>query len=275
MPTAEDDFAPTAGVMPTLFVGHGSPMNAIEDNEFSQAWIAAGKELPRPAAILCVSAHWETHGTFVTAMERPRTIHDFGGFPRALHEQQYPTPGSPALASLIRETTMAVEIGGVTEMLQIHRDHSWGLDHGAWSVLMRLFPHADVPVVQLSLDRARPPVFHYALGQALSPLRRRGVLIVGSGNIVHNLGVWCQEDRAYDWALSFDDTIRRLVEAGDHQAIVDFGRLGMDARLAIPTNEHFLPLLYVLGAHGAKEPLRFFAEKVTYCSMSMRSIRVG
>jgi 4,5-DOPA dioxygenase extradiol len=254
--------------MPTLFVGHGSPMNAIEDNIFSRAWADLGRSVPRPHAILCVSAHWETRGTKVTAMERPKTIHDFGGFPPALYAQQYPAPGSPDLARLVQKTGTATPVG---------LDQSWGLDHGAWSVLSRMFPGADIPVVQLSLDYTQPPAYHYALGRALQPLRKRGVLIVGSGNIVHNLRAARLDDEqgAYDWAREFDETARRLIVAGDHQALVDYERLGQSARLSIPTNEHYLPLLYVLGLQEPGEAVHFFADRVVYYALSMRSFRIG
>ena len=268
MALPQPDFAESAAKMPALFIGHGSPMNAIEDNEFCQAWMEAGRSLPRPQAILCISAHWETSGTQVTAMERPRTIHDFGGFPPALYAQQYPAPGSPALAQLVQETVKNVGIG---------LDASWGLDHGAWSVLTRMFPQADIPVVQLSLDATQPPAFHYALGQALRPLRNRGILIVGSGNIVHNLRAARLDDEhgAYDWAREFDETARRLIMAGDHQALVNYQRLGQSARLAIPTDEHYLPLLYVLGLQEPDEEVRFFAERIVYYALSMRSLQIG
>lgn len=259
------DVAESHERMPILFVGHGSPMNAIEDNEFSRAWAEIGRALPRPQAILCVSAHWETRGTHVTAMAAPRTIYDFYGFPRDLYRQKYPAPGSPALARLVQQT-VSVPIG---------LDQSWGLDHGAWSVLIRMFPNADIPVVQLSLDATQPPAYHYELGRALVPLRRRGVMIVGSGNAVHNLQIMCWEDRAYDWAMEFDAAVQRLILAGDHRALVDYDNLGRSAALSIPTNEHYLPLLYVLGLKEEGEPLSFFAERVTYCSISMRSLRIG
>ena len=268
MPSFQPDFPESSEQMPVLFVGHGSPMNAIEDNVFSRGWAQAGAAPPRPQAILCVSAHWETIGTQVTAAERPRTIHDFGGFPRELYAQQYPAPGSPELAQLVQSTVKDVSVG---------LDTRWGLDHGAWSVLLRMFPQADIPVVQLSLDRTQPPAFHYAVGQALRPLRRRGVLIMGSGNMVHNLYAACfeDEDGAYDWAAEFDETLRRLIVSGDHAAIVDYTRWGRNASLSIPTNEHFLPLLYVLGAQEPGEPVRFFNDRLNYCSLSMRSVWVG
>ncbi len=265
MPSPQPDFSLLSERMPVLFVGHGSPMNAIENNVFSRAWAEIGAALPRPRAILCVSAHWETVGTQITAMVQPRTIHDFGGFPLQLYAQQYPAPGSPELAQLVQTTVKDARVGF---------DLRWGLDHGAWSVLLRMFPQADIPVVQLSLDRTQPPAYHYALGQALAPLRQRGVLIVGSGNMVHNLRAVCfeDEDGAYPWATEFDETLRRLIAAGDHDPIVNYGRLGTSAGLSIPTNEHFLPLLYVLGARQAGETVRFFNDKITYCSLSMRSV---
>jgi 4,5-DOPA dioxygenase extradiol len=252
--------------LPALFVGHGSPMNAIEDNAFSRAWLSEGRALPRPAAILCISAHWETDGTRVTAQAQPPTIHDFGGFPRALYEQQYPAPGSPELAQLVCDTVTGT---------QVRLDHAWGLDHGTWSVLRRLFPAADVPVVQLSLDRALSPADHYALAQQLRPLRRRGVLVVGSGNIVHNLRRVDWQDGAYDWAVEFDTTVERLIRTRDHAALIHYPDLGPAARLAVPTNEHYQPLLYALALQADDEPVTFFAEGVTLGSISMRSLRLG
>jgi 4,5-DOPA dioxygenase extradiol len=252
--------------LPALFVGHGSPTNAIEDNEFSRSWAEAGSALPRPRAILCVSAHWETQGTYVTAMRKPKTIHDFYGFPQALFEMQYPAPGSPALARLTQETVKKSVIAP---------DEAWGLDHGAWSVLSRMFPAADIPVVQLSLDRGREPEAHYELARDLRALRKRGVLILGSGNIVHNLGRLVWQDTAYDWAVEFDERVKRLIASGDHDAIIQYQRLGQAARLAVPTNEHFLPLLYILALQDGEDEVGFFADKVTLGSMSMRSVRIG
>ena len=252
--------------LPALFVGHGSPTNAIEDNEFSRSWAETGSALPRPRASLCVSAHWETQGAYVTAMRKPRTIHDFAGFPRALFEMQYPAPGSPALARLAQETL---------KQSVVAPDEAWGLDHGAWSVLTRMFPAADIPVVQLSLDRGQAPEAHYELARDLRALRKRGVLILGSGNIVHNLGRLVWQDTVYDWAVEFDETMRRLILAADHSAIIHYERLGQAARLAVPTNEHFLPLLYVLALREHDEAIRFFAEKVTLGAISMRSLQIG
>jgi len=259
-------FAQSEVRMPAFFLGHGSPMNAIEDNEFSRAWIEAGRSVPRPQAILCVSAHWETAGSQVTAMDQPRTIHDFYGFPRQLYEMRYPAPGSPGLARLIQETVRTASVGP---------DHDWGLDHGTWSVLCRLFPGADIPVVQLSLDHTQGPAFHYELGKELRPLRHKGVLIVGSGNIVHNLGLLAWQDVAYDWALDFDDRIKQSILAGDHQPVIHYDQLGQSARLAVPTNEHYLPLLYALAVQEPDDQVSFFAAKVTMGSVSMRSLRIG
>lgn len=262
-----DTMFPDIGIkMPALFVGHGNPMNAIEENEFSRAWAAAAKLIPTPRAILCISAHWETDGTAVTASDRPETIHDFGGFPPELYRVQYPSPGLPALAELVRETVRQAAVAASFDR---------GLDHGAWSVLCRMFPNADVPVVQLSLDRTKAPAFHYGLGKELKELRSRGVLIVGSGNIVHNLGMVEWQDTSYDWAVEFDARIQRLVISGDHDALIHYEKIGRVARLAIPTNEHYLPLLYVLALQEKNEKVGFFAEKVTMGSLSMRSLMIG
>jgi 4,5-DOPA dioxygenase extradiol len=252
--------------MPVLFVGHGSPTNAIEDNEFSRAWADAAESIPRPSAVLCISAHWETNGTLATATERPGTIHDFYGFPRPLYEVSYPASGAPELARLVMETVRGT---------RVRSDLDRGLDHGAWSVLRRMYPEADIPVVQLSLDRAMAPAFHYELGKELAGLRREGVLIVGSGNIVHNLGGIVWEDTASDWAVEFDEAVKRLILSGDHGAIVHYPDLGRAARLSVPTNEHLLPLLYVLALQDKGEDIRFFTDKVTLGSISMRSLRIG
>ena len=256
----------TEATMPVLFIGHGSPMNAIEDTEFSRAWAEVARSLPKPKAVLCVSAHWETEGTRVTAMEQPKTIHDFYGFPPALFEKRYPAPGSPDLARMTQK---------LMRESHVELDSEWGLDHGAWSVLCQMYPKADVPVVQLSLDQRKEPALHYELGRELRGLRKKGVLIVGSGNIVHNLREIAWEDTAYDWALEFDAKMKDLIVSGDHQAIVDYSKLGRSARLAVPTLEHYLPLLYVLGAQTEADEVKFFADKVTLGSISMRSVRLG
>jgi 4,5-DOPA dioxygenase extradiol len=241
-------------------------MNAVEDNEFSRAWAEMGQALPRPKAIVCVSAHWETAGTLVTAMEQPKTIYDFYGFPQELYAKRYPAPGSPDLARRVQ---------GTVSKVQVRADLNWGLDHGTWSVLCRMFPDADIPVVQLSLDRTREPADHYELGKELASLRNKGILIVGSGNIVHNLGRVVWNDQAYDWAIEFDATIKQLILSGDHDSIVHYQKLGQVARLAIPTNEHFLPLLYILALQDKGEQIAFLTDRVTYGSLSMRSIRNG
>jgi len=276
--TREDAERPDAGVgndavktvsdvrMPVLFLGHGSPINAIEENAFSRAWADASGPIPRPRAVLCISAHWETDGTRVTAMERPATIHDFSGFPRPLYEVSYPAPGSPELARRVVATVRGARVG---------LDPDRGLDHGAWSVLRRMYPEADIPVLQLSLDRTKEPAVHYGLGKELAALRREGVLIVGSGNLVHNLGLMTWEDKAYDWAIEFDETVKRLILSGDHDAIVRYPELGRVARLSVPTNEHFLPLLYVLALQEKGEGIRFFSDQVTLGSISMRSLSIG
>lgn len=264
---AVDSF-PSTPPMPVLFLGHGSPMNAIEDNPFTQAWRSIGRELPRPTAILCISAHWETQGTFVTGMERPRTIHDFGGFPQALFDVQYPAPGSPALVEATQQAATSQHIGV---------DHQWGLDHGAWSVIMHLFPKADVPVVQLSLDRRMSPRQHYDLARELAVLRRKGVLIVGSGNMVHNLGTlnWQQPESAFDWAAEAHDRMRSLIRSGDHAPLIDFSKQGRAFQLSIPTPEHFLPLLYTLGMQERNEDLCLFNERTVMGSIAMTSVKLG
>jgi 4,5-DOPA dioxygenase extradiol len=263
-PTAE--FADYPTKMPVLFVGHGSPMNAIEDNEFSRAWTDMGKSLPTPKAILCISAHWETGGTKVTAMERPKTIYDFYGFPPELYAVQYPVPGFPGLARFVQ---------GEVRKNSLSLDFNWGLDHGTWSVLNRMFPSANIPVVQLSLDSTKDPAYHYELGRELKALRNKGVLILGSGNMVHNLRLVRWEDGAYDWALEFDEIMKQRILSGDHDAIVHYQQFGRIASLAVPTNEHFLPLLYVLALKEAGEEVSFFADRVTMGSISMRSLTIG
>jgi 4,5-DOPA dioxygenase extradiol len=256
----------TGATMPALFIGHGNPMNAIEDNEFSRAWAEVARSLPKPQAVLCVSAHWETEGTRVTAMKQPRTIHDFYGFPPSLYEKRYLAPGSPDLARMAK---------GLVRQASVGLDLDWGLDHGAWAVLCRMFPEADVPVIQLSLDQRKEPAFHYELGRELKGLRKKGVLIIGSGNIVHNLREIAWEDTAYDWAVEFDAQVKVLILAGDHKKIIHYSKLGPAARLAVPTPEHYLPLLYALGVQHESDGVSFFADKVTLGSMSMRSVRIG
>lgn len=263
---------PEAGVSdlgPALFLGHGSPLNALEDNASSRAWTELGRALPRPAAVLCVSAHWETAGWRVTAMERPRTIHDFRGFPPALHAAQYPAPGSPALAQ---------RVCALLEGLDARPTQDWGLDHGAWSLLCRLLPQADVPVVQLSLNQAADPREHLELGRLLRPLRREGVWVLGSGNLVHNLGRLDWEDAAgaspQAWAVEFDEWVRERILTGDGEALARAEEQPLWP-LAAPTREHFLPLLPILGLREPGEACAFLTERIVMGSLSMRSLRLG
>lgn len=254
--------------MPVFFFGHGSPMNAIEENEFSKGWQATAANLPKPNAILCISAHWETRGTFVTAMEKPRTIHDFGGFPRELFEVEYAAPGSPAIATETQAAIKSTPVG---------LDQSWGLDHGCWSVVKHLYPNADVPVLQLSLDRTQSPQWHYQLAKELAVLRRKGVLIVGSGNIVHNLGVmnWRTPEQGYDWADVAHEKIKKLIVEGNHTALADYQSLGREVQLSVPTPEHYLPLLYTLGLQETNEEPSFFNDKTVYGSIAMTSVKIA
>jgi 4,5-DOPA dioxygenase extradiol len=258
----------TTDKMPVLFIGHGSPMNAIEENEFSGGWHAIAATLPAASAILCVSAHWETDGTLVTAMEQPRTIHDFIGFPRELFAVEYPAPGSPELAA---------ETGRVVRSAEVRPDTQWGLDHGCWSVMKHLYPKADVPVIQLSLNRKLAPRRHYELARELAPFRRKGVLIVGSGNIVHNLGLidWRQQEEGYEWAREADETVKKLVQEDRIDRLVDFPSPGKEMALAVPTPEHYLPLLYALGVKEDGDSIAFFNERIVLGSISMTSIRIG
>ena len=255
--------------MPVLFVGHGNPMNAIEETPFVAAWRETAAQLPRPSAILCVSAHWETEGTFVTSMPNPRTIHDFYGFPDALYRVDYPAPGLPELAE---------RVCGLIHSTSVRPDSmvTWGLDHGAWTVLRRMYPDADIPVVQLSLDRTRPARWHYEMARELMPLRQQGVLIVGSGNLVHNLRLLTWDAvQPYPWAAEFDRVAAELILAGEDERLAAYEELGEAARFAVPTNEHYLPLLFALALREPGERTRFFAEGIVYGSISMRSLRIG
>jgi 4,5-DOPA dioxygenase extradiol len=255
--------------MPVLFIGHGNPMNALQDNNYTRGWRALGASLPAPRAILAVSAHWYLPGTAATAMTEPRTIHDFGGFPRELYGVRYPAPGDPVLARRLQDLLAPTRVS---------LDEDWGLDHGTWSVLCHLFPRADVPVVQLSLDETQPASFHYELARRLQPLRDEGVLILGSGNLVHNLHTyaWGRHDPApFDWAVRFEQEARRLILAGDHQPLIAYETLGRDALLSVPTPDHYLPLLYVIALAGPGEPIRFPVEGVDGGSVSMLSVQVG
>jgi 4,5-DOPA dioxygenase extradiol len=252
--------------MPAFFVGHGSPMNAIEQNEFHRTWQEIAHRLPWPKAILCVSAHWETHGVYVTASEQPKTIHDFYGFPQALFEVQYPAPGDPALA---RRTAELLSTVGV------QLDIDWGLDHGAWSVLVAMYPDAHIPVVQLSLDTSQPGSFHYEIAKKLAPLREENVLIIGSGNIVHNLSMFNFHDpMPFDWAVQWDEEIKQRLLAGEHEGLIAYESLGPNAKLAVPTPEHYLPLLYIIALQEEGEKLSFFNNTVL-SSISMTSVLIG
>jgi len=258
--------APIAA-MPAVFFGHGSPMNTLEHNRYTEAWRRIGETVPPPRAILMVSAHWCTRGTRVTAMAHPRTIHDFGGFPRELFEVQYPAAGDPALAERV----------GKLLANGVQADHDWGLDHGAWSVLAHAWPRAEVPVVQLSLDLALPPASHYELAQRLAPLRADGVLIAGSGNVVHNLArmQWIESATPYDWAERFNGWVRERLAAGDHAALCGYAAQGADARLSAPTPEHYLPLLYVIAQQQAGERVTLPVDGIEYGSIGMLSAVVG
>jgi 4,5-DOPA dioxygenase extradiol len=255
--------------MPAIFFGHGNPMNAISRNVYADAWAAIGARLPRPRAVLSVSAHWFIPSTAVTAMAAPRTIHDFGGFPRELFEVQYPAPGHPELAGRVQE---------LLAPLAVSSDHDWGLDHGTWSVLRHVFPDADIPVLQLSIDETQPSGIHYEIGRSLRRLRAEGVLIMGSGNIVHNLHAYAWGGRPvepYEWAVRFEERARRAMETGEHVELIAYSTWGREASLSVPTPEHFLPLLYVLGAGIEGEPISFPIQGVDGGSVSMLSVQVG
>lgn len=257
--------------MPVLFVGHGSPMNAIEENEFVENWRSLGKSLPKPKAIIAISAHWETGGTQVTAMQHPQTIHDFGGFPRELFEVQYPTPGSPELA---KETIDSIKSATVLA------DERWGLDHGTWSVLKHFYPNADVPIIQLSLDYNKTPKEHYELAKELSNFRDNGILIVGSGNIVHNLRqvAWDkinEPEYGYDWAYEANNKVKKLILENNHKALINYNLLGSEMQMAAPSPDHFLPLLYTLGLQRDDEEVSFFNDKAVMGSLTMTSVKIG
>lgn len=258
-----------AETMPAIFFGHGNPMNALLRNEYTEGWAALGAEIPRPKAVLCVSAHWYSPGTSVTAMSSPRTIHDFGGFPRELYEVGYPAPGAPELAGRVQSLLAPVAVG---------LDNHWGLDHGTWSVLCHVFPDADVPVVQLSIDETQPAHYHYEIGKQLARLREEGVLIIGSGNLVHNLHAYAwgrHKVEPFDWAVRFEALARELLLAGDHEPLVNYENLGRDAMLSAPTPDHYLPLLYIIALQRAGERVTFPVEGFDGGSISMLTIRIG
>lgn len=255
--------------MPSLFLGHGSPMNAIEENEFVATFRKVGREIPKPKAILCISAHWETSGTFVTAMEKPRTIHDFGGFPKELFEVQYPAKGDPKLAeqtkNIIKKTEVAL-------------DYKWGLDHGAWSVIKHLYPKADIPVIQMSIDYTKPPQYHYELAKEIAVLRDKGVMIIGSGNIVHNLRLvaWnkLNDTFAFDWAAEARQRINDYIINGNHKSLINYKSNGKSFEMAIPTPEHYLPLLYILALKDKKDNISLFNDKPVAGALTMTSVKI-
>ncbi len=266
-----DDLTEQDQLMPVLFIGHGSPMNGIEDNEFSRRWSRMAKEIPTPKAVLVVSAHWFTKGTHITAMDFPKTIHDFGGFPQALFDVQYPAPGNPVLAKETASLIHSVEVG---------LNHDWGLDHGAWTIIRHMYPKADIPVLQLSIDYTKGPQYHYELAKELYSLRKKGILIIGSGNMVHNLRMvaWDKLDEpeyGFDWALQMNDKFKELIGNNQHSQLINYQSLGREALLSIPTPEHYLPLLYTLGLKNSKEAVSFFNDKAVGGSLTMTSVKVG
>ena len=258
-------------VMPVLFIGHGSPMNGIEDTAFSRRWSQMAKEIPTPKAVLVVSAHWFTKGTKITAMDFPKTIHDFGGFPQELFDVQYPAPGNPVLAK---------ETAELLHSAHVEFDHDWGLDHGAWTIIRHMYPEANIPVLQLSIDYTKGPQYHYDLAKELNALRKKGVLIIGSGNMVHNLRMvaWDRlndHEYAYDWAIQMNNKFKELIQAGDHKPLINYSSLGKEAMLAIPTPEHYLPLMYTLGLKSSKDDISFFNDKAVGGSLTMTSVKIG
>lgn len=255
--------------MPVLFIGHGSPMNGIENNEFSLQWEKTGKELPAPKAVLVVSAHWLTTGTHITAMDHPKTIHDFGGFPQELFEVQYPAPGDVQLAKETKELIKSTDVG---------LNHDWGLDHGAWSVVRRMYPDARIPVLQLSIDYSKPASYHYNLAKELAALRKKGVLIIGSGNMVHNLRMvawdkFHEPNYGYDWAIEMHELFKKKITDGDHLALINYESLSKSAKLAVPTPDHYYPLMYILGLQEKNESPVFFNDKLVAGSLNMTSVK--
>jgi 4,5-DOPA dioxygenase extradiol len=259
----------TSSTPPAIFFGHGNPMNALLNNPYTEAWRRMGQATPKPKAILSISAHWFVPETGVTVTTAPRTIHDFGGFPRELYQIQYPAPGDPALARRVQQ---------MLAPLPVRLDESWGLDHGTWSVLRHVYPEADVPVVQLSIDESQPTSFHFEIGKRIAPLRAEGVLIVGSGNLVHNLHTYAWGHHMpdpFDWAVRFEEMARQMLLAGEYKPLIDYEALGRDAMLSIPTPDHYLPLLYVIATRQQGEPLTFPVEGVDGGSISMLTVQIG
>ena len=267
---ASDSFS-ASDRMPVIFVGHGSPMNGIENNTFSKTWQELPKQFPTPSAVLCISAHWLTQGTFVTAMDHPKTIHDFGGFPDALFQVQYPAPGNNELAQ---------ETARLVKSTQVGLDHDWGLDHGAWSVIRHMYPNANIPVLQFSIDYYKPAHYHYELAKELSELRNKGVLIITSGNMVHNLRMvaWDKLNEpgfGFDWAIEMNDIFKQKIADGDHKSLLNYESLNKAAKLAIPTPDHYWPLAYALGLQQEKEEIQFFNDSLVAGSLTMTSVRIG
>lgn len=266
-----EGFTSSEKVMPLLFVGHGSPMNAIEDNEFSKRWEQMGKEIAQPAAVLCISAHWLTRGTHVTAMEQPTTIHDFGGFPQALFDVQYPAPGN---------STLATEVKGLIKSTNVGLNHDWGLDHGTWSVVKRMYPDAKIPVLQLSIDYNKPAQYHFELAKELAALRKKGVLIIGSGNMVHNLGMiaWSkinEPEYGFDWAHEINAVFKKNISERNFLPLINYESLGTAAKLAVPTPDHYYPLIYTLGLMEKSDDVSFFNDKAVGGSLTMTSFKTA
>lgn len=258
-------------LMPVFFIGHGSPMNGIQDNEFSRHWAQISKEIPKPKAVLVISAHWYTRGTFITAMDFPETIHDFGGFPEALYEVQYPAPGDPSLAK---------ETASLIHSSHAELTHEWGLDHGTWSIVRHMYPDANIPVLQLSIDYTKGGQDHYNLSKEIVKLRKKGVLIIGSGNLVHNLRMVAWDKLGipgygYDWAIKINNTFKELIVNGEHDRLIRYENLGKEALMAIPTPEHYLPLIYTLGLKEKNDTVSFFNDKAVGGSLTMTSLRIG
>ena len=257
--------------LPVLFIGHGSPMNGIEDNEFSRTWSKMGQEIVKPKAVLVISAHWLTRGTHITAMQEPKTIHDFGGFPQELFDVQYPAPGDPELAAETSRIITSTDVG---------LDHDWGLDHGTWTVVRHMYPDADIPVLQLSIDYNKPPEYHYNLAKELASLRKKGVLIIGSGNMVHNLRMvdWHklrEPEYGYDWAIEMNTIFKEKIGNSDHQSLIEYESLNKAAKLAIPTPDHYYPLLYSLGVQDKNDKISFFNDRLVGGSLNMTSVKIG
>lgn len=263
-----DDLKKSDTKMPVLFIGHGSPMNGIEDNEFSRRWKQMGKEIVKPSAVICISAHWLTKGTWVTAMNNPKTIHDFGGFPDELFAVQYPAPGKPELANEVKE---------LVKSTPVHLDHDWGLDHGTWSVVKNMYEDASIPVLQLSIDYNQPAQYHFKLAEELKALRKKGVLLIGSGNMVHNLRMvdWQKQENGFDWAVEINETMKKNILSRNFNSMIDYEKLGSAAQYAIPTPDHYYPLIYSLGLSDKSDDISFFNDKAVMGSITMTSVKIG